>query len=102
MWQLYVAGAVISGAGVSLITKHVLKEECFVCYAFLFQFLSALFFVPLVVADARLPAQLEAWGLALVACCLYFILSLVSFESFKLTDVSIIKPWATSPCSSCS
>lgn len=76
----------------SIVMRGVMKDESSVAYAWLFNMLSLVFFLPLAAADFSIPVSATPWIMAIVAGLLWAINGVVGMEAYKHTEVSLKAP----------
>jgi drug/metabolite transporter (DMT)-like permease len=79
------------------INRYILREEDTLSYAFVFSFLSGLFFLPFLIFELMtkqmlFPASAEAWLFFALAALLWLSLNIIGFEAYKHTEVTLGSP----------
>jgi len=92
LWLAFAIGAALLFGINSIAHRKAVMDESSLSYAFLFNFMGGLVFIPFLVKEFMLPTGVLPWLLVIIASALWSITGVVAFKSVKLVDVSVRAP----------
>jgi len=92
LWLVLALISAVTGGFISIIGKYILKKHDYICYAFMWNILSALFLLPIALLNFSLPVTLYEWGLLAIGVCLWLVVNITGIKSLKMVDVSLREP----------
>ena len=96
LWLWVTLSAVFINALGKIIHRYILKDEDAIGYAFIWSFLSAVFYIPLLAIEPlRLPTTQLEWMGFFLAVALWLIINIVGFYSIKHTEITLRTPLNT-------
>jgi len=96
MWLAFAIGAaLLSGVNAVLHRKAVVNEST-LAYAFLFNLIGGILFIPFLIMEFSLPTGWLPWAVVVIASTLWALVGVVAFKSVKLVDVSVRAPLSES------
>ncbi len=81
--------AAISKGFEKVINRLILIKEDSLSYAFIWQLLSSIFFLPLFIKDFKIPEQGSAWILVIISSVLWSLVAYTGFKAHSKLEVSI-------------
>ena len=72
--------------------RYVLVNEDSVSYAFVWNLLSSLLFLPLFIIKFALPKETWAWSLVFISSILWALVSYFGFKAYSSLEVSLKEP----------
>ncbi|MBI5046399.1 hypothetical protein HZC07_01570, partial [Candidatus Micrarchaeota archaeon] len=82
----------IAGGAEDIVHRHILIKEDAMGYAFLWQFFSAVLFLPFLLLSPMLPSVPYAWILVIIAAFLWCTITYTRFVAFTELEVSAYAP----------
>lgn len=96
-WLILVACSFLLTGVAAAIHRYILREEHVYSYGFLFNLLSAAFFIPLLLTEpVVLPADTGGWFLLIAAAALWWTINIIGFTGISKTEATLGKPLAGS------
>jgi len=92
LWLIFALSSALIGGMSSLMQRYILRSHDFVSYAFLFQILSGLFFIPLMLFDFKVPTDIFGIEIVLLGIVVWTITSLCIYKSVQMLEISIGSP----------
>ncbi|MBI2971507.1 MAG: DMT family transporter [Candidatus Aenigmarchaeota archaeon] len=94
-WELYALVAALGFGVQALLLRRIMLKADAVTFFWAFNALLAAFTLPLLVIDASLPSGIVPWLILLAGVVLWIFEGLLVFESYKHTEISLLKPLST-------
>jgi len=92
LWLVFALLAAVFRGTATLIHRTLMKKESYYAYAFLFNILSALFFIPFFVTDIKFPTAQFPYVALAASMGLWTVITLLGLMSYKFTEVSVREP----------
>jgi len=92
LWLLLALTSAITGGFIGIIGKYVLKKHDYICYAFMWNMLSAAFLLPLVLLNFSFPGTFYEWSLLAIGMCLWLGINITGIKSLQMVEVSLREP----------
>ncbi|NYZ80107.1 DMT family transporter [Candidatus Micrarchaeota archaeon] len=92
LWFFLSLLSALSKSGERFAHRNVMMKGDSFAYSFVYSMIGALLFLPLALYDFHVPVSFEAWLLVIFGTVMFTLLTIISFESYKHSELSVREP----------